>query len=28
MGRLRATNLAQFSGTTGVGQRALRTRTV
>lgn len=28
MSRLRATNLAQFSGTTGVGQRALRTRTV
>jgi hypothetical protein len=28
MGRLRATNLAQFSGTTGVGQRALRSRTV
>jgi len=28
MSRLRATNLAQFSGTTGVGQRALKTRTV
>ena len=27
MNRLKATNLAQFSGTTGVGQRALRTRT-
>lgn len=27
MERLKATNLAQFSGTSGVGQRALRTRT-
>jgi len=27
MNRLKATNLAQFSGSTGVGQRALRTRT-